>query len=843
MKKTIYYISLIAALMVSACTEDTTNDILDGTDAGVNAPEVEGETIRFTLDAEKPDNDTRTSLSGIDVSWQEGDCIMVNKVLYYVKMTDGVPTIDVAVANDGTYEAFYPGNCYNTGLTKYFSQTPVQFYTSGSFGRDANPMYAYATLAESSSKPTLSFSSMCGVLMLTIKGTAEIESIYVEDRAGENVSGDFKVDTANKQFQLFNSRVCRKGVVLNCLDVNGKGVQLSESGTSFYIVMPAREYLSGLMIRISDTQHRSMTIDSQTARNIERNKILVTPAITYAPTTIFEEHFDLMVWGGDIVGGNSSGNRGYTPTAANTMAPASVTGFERTIYEATYDIAGSAFMSTDYQNMTTVSHQMSESYLRSRGIYSAPWLFRVEERPGYIGVGAKASNGRGRYRTAPFTNLSKPAKVSVEFKLCPMANLLADINVWFRNSGFITEAYLDGKEITLTQTNHGYTRNGKSTVEVNGLNEYAEYILDHTTLTISTSAGEAKSWHTLKFVINDARADTAMDLYTNTSSGTYLGYYIDDIVVTKIADMPTNTLKVLYWNIQNGMWADQHNGYANFTAWVKKQAPDICVWCEARTNYQDNSSESITKALRQTGKYLVDGNNDLTWGTVAKNYGHSYWTFGAYQDSFPVVITSSSALTLKQKLGNRTNGTKETSTSKNSNVSHGGFHVQQSGVNFVGLHLWPQKYKPNATDETTSANNNEGDDYRLSEMKWIINQTKNSSTYKAQKNWIMCGDFNSKSRQDERWYNLGSLTHTQYKVHNHILDNTDYCDVIREVYANKQAPSRIDFVYASPDMMKRVVRAYMPNNEDDMTTKVQATGTSFYKYSDHNGVIVEFDMN
>ena len=289
------------------------------------------------------------------------------------------------------------------------------------------------------------------------------------------------------------------------------------------------------------------------------------------------------------------------------------------------------------------------------------------------------------------------------------------------------------------------------------------------------------------------------------------------------------------------MWADQHNGYKNFIAWVKKQAPDGCVWCEAKTNYKDNSSASITKADRQTGKYLVDGNNDLTWGTVAKGYGHNYWTYGAYQDNYPVVITSNAAITLKQKLGARSAGSG--TETKNSTVSHGGFHAQQNGINFVGLHLWPQKYKPGATDQTTSANNNEGDTYRLGEMTWIIKQTKNHATYKSQKNWIMCGDFNSKSRQDERWYNYGSLTHTYYKVHNYILDNTDYYDVIREVYANKQAPSRIDFVYASPDMMKRVVRAYMPNNEDEMTTKVKHEASGFYRYSDHTGVIVEFDMN
>ncbi len=38
-------------------------------------------------------------------------------------------------------------------------------------------------------------------------------------------------------------------------------------------------------------------------------------------------------------------------------------------------------------------------------------------------------------------------------------------------------------------------------------------------------------------------------------------------------------LKILYWNIQNGMWSDQGNNYDNFVDFVKSEDPDICVWC------------------------------------------------------------------------------------------------------------------------------------------------------------------------------------------------------------------------------------------------------------------------
>ena len=51
------------------------------------------------------------------------------------------------------------------------------------------------------------------------------------------------------------------------------------------------------------------------------------------------------------------------------------------------------------------------------------------------------------------------------------------------------------------------------------------------------------------------------------------------------AGQKPDTLRVLYWNIQNGMWADQHNNYDNFVEWVKKYDPDVCIWCEAKSRY------------------------------------------------------------------------------------------------------------------------------------------------------------------------------------------------------------------------------------------------------------------
>ena len=36
----------------------------------------------------------------------------------------------------------------------------------------------------------------------------------------------------------------------------------------------------------------------------------------------------------------------------------------------------------------------------------------------------------------------------------------------------------------------------------------------------------------------------------------------------------TDNMRLLYWNIQNGMWSDQGNNYDNFVAWVREYDPD-----------------------------------------------------------------------------------------------------------------------------------------------------------------------------------------------------------------------------------------------------------------------------
>ena len=90
-------------------------------------------------------------------------------------------------------------------------------------------------------------------------------------------------------------------------------------------------------------------------------------------------------------------------------------------------------------------------------------------------------------------------------------------------------------------------------------------------------------------------------------------------------------IKLLYWNIQNGMWDGQGDNYGRFVKWVAEQDPDICVWAEAQTNYKTDSDRKVSAEER----FLPDG-----WSALAARYGHKYIWKGGHRDGFPQVITS-----------------------------------------------------------------------------------------------------------------------------------------------------------------------------------------------------------
>lgn len=295
----------------------------------------------------------------------------------------------------------------------------------------------------------------------------------------------------------------------------------------------------------------------------------------------------------------------------------------------------------------------------------------------------------------------------------------------------------------------------------------------------------------------------------------------------------SDRMRVLYWNIQNGMWSDQGNNYDNFVRWVKEYDPDVCVWCEAQTIYKVGTAEKCAVEDR----YLVDN-----WGELAARYGHKYWAVSGHRDNYPQVITSKYPIEKVLDI---------VGSEPDSVVTHGAgqYAVKVNGkrVNFVSLHTWPQAFAYRAKDQAASRAENGGDKYRRMEMEYICSHTVNAAADPDNELWFMCGDFNSRSPKDNALYKF-PLDDSRLLVHTYIIENTPYMDVIKERYPDQVISStggqaRIDFVYCTRALNDRVIRAEIL--KDAYTGNiVRDPGklSNFYHPSDHRPILVDFNM-
>ena len=292
------------------------------------------------------------------------------------------------------------------------------------------------------------------------------------------------------------------------------------------------------------------------------------------------------------------------------------------------------------------------------------------------------------------------------------------------------------------------------------------------------------------------------------------------------------SLRVLYWNFQNGMWADEPNNYDNFVEWVKKYDPDICIWCEAQTIYETGTNKACSKESR----YLVDN-----WGELAARFGHQYWEKGGHRDNYPQVITSKLPIEVVEQI---------VGEEPDSVVTHGAGHfcVEFNGkkVNIVTLHTWPQQYAFRAKDIEASKAEKGGDYYRRKEMEYICKHTINEQENTEDEMWLMAGDFNSRTRKDNHFYKYDENS-TVFLVHDYILQNTPYIDIIGERYSGEfhttvQGNARIDFVYCTQPLYERIIDAYVIRDDYTSVNAKRDEATNFYFPSDHLPILVDFEI-
>lgn len=292
-------------------------------------------------------------------------------------------------------------------------------------------------------------------------------------------------------------------------------------------------------------------------------------------------------------------------------------------------------------------------------------------------------------------------------------------------------------------------------------------------------------------------------------------------------------LRILYWNVQNGMWAGQEDNYDAFVSWVKAQKPDVCIWAEAETIYYTGTSQRLPREERH-----------FIWEKVAPRYGHKYIFVGGHRDGYPQVITSRFPIESVDRIVGDDNFV----------VVHGAgwvrIKVKGKTINLVSLHTWPQKNHFNCKGASpdvikASAEKGEGDIYRAEELKWICEHTILTDKQAADNLWLMAGDFNAVSPKDN-WVYRFSEEATQLLTHKYILENTPYIDVIwernpRNFYTTTFEKKRIDFIYCSPAFYEKMLDVRII--EDDYTRPARHEKVkAFLNPSDHLPIVAIFKL-
>ena len=319
-------------------------------------------------------------------------------------------------------------------------------------------------------------------------------------------------------------------------------------------------------------------------------------------------------------------------------------------------------------------------------------------------------------------------------------------------------------------------------------------------------------------------------------------FIIAAIALSSIIVHGQEKYRLLYWNIQNGMWDGQEDDYTRFLGWVKDKNPDICVWCEAQPIYKTGTGDK----LDELDTWRKDSTLIAFWSVLAQSYGHKYVFLGGHRDNYPQVITSRFPIDSVSRI---------VGSKADTLVSHGAgwARITLGGqqVNLVSVHTWPHKYRHGIPKEDRGKDGDAhgGDYYRATEMEYICRHTILEADPEGRQLWMMMGDFNSVTSR-ENWVYHKKEDDTRFLVHDFINSHTPYIDLIAEREPNNFHSTtpyrrRIDYVYVTRPMYDKIQATSVIFDDYTRQQRAMKDGqpiSKFFRPSDHLPIMVDFSL-
>ena len=267
MKKILFPIATVAALLVAGCAKENL----------VDPQEPVGPQAGSTVLTANVALTTKTVLQNdVKVLWTNGDKINVNGVeSAALELEEAVEsaTFNFETVLTTPYKAVFPASIYKNETT--VTLPAYQTYKSGSFSATASPM---AAVSEDAS---LQFNHLCAVLKLTVNAGEEHNSIEYVDfyaKGGEQISGDFTLDYETLSLTGASTADADKKVRYKV------SKNLGEEPFVMYFVVPAQAYTEGYTVKVLDKEGHFMEQSKASAQTLVAGKIYDMPAFDFVPT-------------------------------------------------------------------------------------------------------------------------------------------------------------------------------------------------------------------------------------------------------------------------------------------------------------------------------------------------------------------------------------------------------------------------------------------------------------------------------------------------------------------------------------------------------------------------------
>ena len=238
---------------------------------------------QFVITAQFEDPaDTKTSLNGVEVLWQENDAIKVfnaanpEGVVYTLQGGAGTPQASFSgnpLSGSAPYYVVYPaavaGSLSGTGVSVNLPQS--QALTSNSFGKGANVALA---VTNDLSSP-IQFKNALGAVSFSLNGSVSVKQIRVQTKGTEALwgSGTLQMSDGVPALSMEESDADHQAVYLDGAAQTGP----------FYMMLPPGALAGGFMMEVTNSANMSMlkAAKASASNAVQRNHFLAMPAFDF----------------------------------------------------------------------------------------------------------------------------------------------------------------------------------------------------------------------------------------------------------------------------------------------------------------------------------------------------------------------------------------------------------------------------------------------------------------------------------------------------------------------------------------------------------------------------------